>query len=288
MSAVRVVAIALGALAAVTPVLARADVTHDCVEAANDGQSLRDSGKWSAAHAAFVRCSADACPGVVTSSCRKWDAELAPRVPTVTFAASSTAGADIAVARFTIDGVAIANAAAGRALPLDPGAHDLVVSADGFEPSRSTIVVREGEKSRPIVVRLAPLENAVTTGPAPSEERSVPSRSNVPLVVSGAIALAGATGFAVFGLWGQSERSHLDATCAPSETCASSDVSAVRTKWIVADVSLAVGVVGAGFFTAFLIAPLLRTEDSKTAAFFSHVGVTPTSNGGAASFHATF
>jgi hypothetical protein len=68
-------------------------------------------------------------------------------------------------------------------------------------------------------------------------------------VLIGGVGLAGFGGFAVFGLTGLSEKRDLADTCAPSGSCAAGDVSSARTRLIIADVSLGVGVVAVGIAT---------------------------------------
>jgi hypothetical protein len=257
---------------------ARADSTHDCVEAANSGQSLRDTGKLVAARAAFVHCSLEACPTVVRESCQRWDGEVETRLPTITLGAKDDAGADLSDVRVSIDDTVVTSKLDGHAIAIDPGPHDLIFHADGFVDAHQRIIVREGEKARPIVATLS--KPADARAPYVPYEHPEPKRNLTPLLITGAVTVVGAAGFAIFGAWGQSEKNHLSDTCAPTETCASANVSAARTKLIVADISLAVGVVGAGFFTAFLIAPLFSSDaKTKTSASLPSVGVAPAKSG---------
>jgi hypothetical protein len=255
---------------------ARADTTHECVEAASSGQTMRDSGKLISARDAFVRCSVEACPAVVRESCERWSADVITRLPSITLGAKSEAGEDLADVAVSVDGSIVTHKLDGHAIAIDPGPHDLIFHADGFTDARQSLIVREGEKARPVV---ATLSRPAASEPSPKPLFSSSKRDRTPLVVTGAITAVGAAGFAVFGIWGQSEKDHLSSTCAPSETCAPDDVSAARTKLIVADISLAVGVIGAGFFTAFLIAPLFEKDSRQAGAAFPSVGVAPTKSG---------
>ena len=78
--------------------------------------------------------------------------------------------------------------------------------------------------------------------------------------------------------------SRLHATCGVTHTCAESDVSATRTKLIVADVSLGVGVVAIGVATGLLIAHL-RAAPSKAAL---RLDAFPVAGGGVAALGGRF
>ena len=79
-----------------------------------------------------------------------------------------------------------------------------------------------------------------------SGEKSEPSI--VPVVVVGGIGVLALANFALFGLMGKSDVDKLQ-NCKPN--CAESDVDSARTKLIIADISLGVGVIGVGV-AAFL------------------------------------
>lgn len=230
--------------------MARAETTHECVEAAHEGQRLRDGGKLSSARDAFLTCSVPACPSVVRESCERWLGEIEPRLPTIVVGARDDAGNDLYEVGVSIDGRELATRLDGRSIAVDPGPHELVFQAHGFAPVRQFIVAREGEKVRHVVALF---------GASPPATREPPRRRDpAPLVIAGAAGALGLSGFAVFGLWGSRDRDQLAETCAPTQTCRSADVRAARTKLIVADASLLVGIAGAGVFTALMLIPLFE------------------------------
>ena len=60
-------------------------------------------------------------------------------------------------------------------------------------------------------------------------------------------------GFAFFGLTGQGDKDQLRDTCAPLRACSQDDVDAARTKLVIADVALGVGVVALAVATYMFI-----------------------------------
>jgi len=247
--------------AAVSPRAAAADGTGTCVQAAHDGQRLRDVGKLGEAEEALVTCSAPTCPAVVRDYCVGWLADVRARRPSIVLGARDARGNDLYEVRVLLDGRDLATRLDGRAVAVDPGPHRLSFEARGRRTVRQFVVIREGEKGRTIVAVFAEPDDRDSH----RARAASPSRRRAgPMLVAGGVAAAGLAGFAVFGLWGQSERDHLADTCAPTRTCPEDEVAAARTKLVIADVSLVVGVVGAAALTAMLVSPLFA-DDSAPA-----------------------
>lgn len=274
-------ALALPMAAAATlasPTSARADATHTCVSAASEGQNLRDRGQLTAAHQAFTQCSSDACPALVREDCRRWNQELDARLPTIVLGArDKDDGGDLVDVRVTIDGKPLVSVLDGRSLPVDPGPHTLVFEARGHAPERAFVVVREGEHVRPVVATLARAAAGAPAAPTASPVSTAPAASTAPGASPGATgdaasssprlagvlvgAAAGVLGFATFAVLGSSgaaEKTRLSSSCAPSETCSTHDLDALRTKLVVADIGLVVGSAGVLVAGALLVVPLFR------------------------------
>jgi hypothetical protein len=232
---------------------ALADAVHQCVQAAHEGQRLRDEGKLSSARNEFVQCSATSCPDPVRESCERWVAELDPRLPSIVLSAHDERGTDLSDVRVSLDGKELTRSLDGRAVTVDPGRHELLFEAEGFVPVRQFFIAREGEKLRAVTTAMG---RPVREEPSPAAVATAP-RPIAPMVVAGGAGVLGFTGFAVFGLWGKSERDRMADTCAAAQTCSDGDVSSAQTKYLVADISLAVGIIGVGVLAAYLIAPLV-------------------------------
>src|SRR5580693_3703107 len=62
---------------------ATADEKHRCIDASEQGQELRDEGRYSSARDAFAACARITCPALVRRDCGRWEAELEQRWPSV-------------------------------------------------------------------------------------------------------------------------------------------------------------------------------------------------------------
>jgi serine/threonine protein kinase len=87
--------------------------------------------------------------------------------------------------------------------------------------------------------------------------------SLVPAFIVGGIGVVALGSFAVFGLGGKSDVSTLEKECKPN--CAQSDVDSARTKLIIADISLGVGVVALGVATYMILTRPKVDAEVKTA-----------------------
>ncbi len=211
---------------------------------------MRDAGKYLKARDLFRTCARETCPVVVRRDCAKWLPEMEDAVPTVVLVLHDARGADVSDAKVTVDGDTVATSIDGRPLALDPGPHDITFEVAGRPPVTSKFVLRAGDKNRPVSATLqpeAPVPQAASTTIAPSTDRS--ERGGIPTAsyVLGGVGLAALGSFAVFGITGKGDLSTLRTTCAPH--CATSDLDAAKTKLVIADVSLGIGLVALGVAT---------------------------------------
>lgn len=241
------IALAAAIVLFATPALAGPE-SSTCIASAEQGQRARYDGKLRTARDAFVVCARTTCPAQIHDDCTRWLAEIETSLPSVVPGAQWSDGQDVLAARFTIDGTAVE--ATGRALPIDPGEHELVVThPDARAPVTRSFVVREGEKNRSLRIELERQAVVVAPPPPPPSARRRP----VPVAswVLGGVALAGA-GVAA-GLWisGRSGLDDLRAEC--GHRCAEGDVDGQRTKLLVGDVAIVAGAVALGAATWFFL-----------------------------------
>jgi hypothetical protein len=173
-----------------------ADTKTECLMAADQGQSLRDDGKYGKAHDAFTTCARDVCPKVVARSCTQWLRALDDAMPTIVLGAKDAAGNDVASAHVTLDGVDLTDTLDGKPVAVDPGEHVVRFTRPGSEPREVHVVLRAAEKNRAVTVTLAAAAPVAPTGPesSPQPEPAGPSLvtpRNATVAVLGVLGIAG-------------------------------------------------------------------------------------------------
>jgi hypothetical protein len=257
---------------AMCPVRAAADEARDaCFTAYEQGQRLRNDGKLRAARDQLAVCTDAACPAFVRKDCSGWLEEVETRIPAVVLMPPSDAKgkADMAVTLF-VDGERIAEGIDGRAIPVDPGPHEVRYELDGRSVEEH-VIVPEGNKAFPLVPDLGPV---APQPPPPVADTTPPpnkpwlERLPTSTYVLGGVALVGFASFAGFGLAGNSIES-----CAP--TCTQAQVSSLRADYVIADVSLLAALAATGGAVYFAIrsgadasAPSTAPAHAQTAAWW--------------------
>jgi hypothetical protein len=226
-----------------------------CIDAAEQGERLQASGKLREAHERFVSCGQAECPRVIQSECIRWLAKSEESLPTVVVRVSRASGEDISEGTATLDDEAV-YPFDGRPLSVDPGPHQLTVTAWGETVSTSFVAV-QGEKRKIVSVKLAAKANKAVLPPAKG--------SIWPgLLVASAGVVLGATGGVFWGV-GRSQHASLSSSCAPSGSCNAADVSAARTKLIVGDVLVGVSIVAVGVGLYLLVKEALAPNEPRAA-----------------------
>jgi hypothetical protein len=234
--------------------LAAADA-QQCVTHNNDGVDLRAKHKLLAARQAYRECVADpGCPGVVRAECETALAELKTAIPTLLISVLDEQRHDVVAATLKVDGRPVA--LDGQPLELDPGPYELVASGPATSTTMQVVAVEnEANRQVELMLKALPLSNSEPgQGPDAGQESALAAppqgpRSRVPSYVLGGVGAAAAASFAYFAISGHSQLSNQLEKCKP--TCSRSDVRDVRTKYLLADVSLGVSVVAlaaAGYF----------------------------------------
>ncbi len=223
------------------PARATALDRETCFSSAETAQKLRAQGHLRDAREKLLTCAQKECPAAVQSDCSTWLGEVEANLPSIVVQAHDTQGNDLSDVQVLVDGVRVADRLDGRPIELDPGPHALRLERSGSTPVDRSIVLVEGQKSREVEATLEPL------AAAPAESSSSSSASGaIPtsVWVLGAVGAAALVSTAVLWVWGRSEFSSLQSSCAPS--CDPSRVSPARTKIIAGDISLGVAVAALG------------------------------------------
>jgi hypothetical protein len=243
-----------------------------CSDAYVANQKLRKDGKLTQAREQLLICAQDSCPEAVKTDCVRWLADLEQNTPTLVVAAKGKDGKDTVDVSVFVDGTKVADQLDGRPLPIDPGAHVLRFEHAGAPPVEQKVVIQQGAKNRSLEISFAP----VAPGPAPDPggkpdaewERPQP----VATYVLWGLSLVGFGMFAGFGIVGKNEADDLDKECGENapppqqRTCTDDQINGVKTKLIVADVSLGVGIAAFAAGLAFLLYNRLSDPPEAAAA----------------------
>lgn len=236
---------------------ARADgpSKEQCVNAYQGAQvDLKQSALGSAREKIAI-CLASSCPRVLQTDCADWLKNIDARQPSVVLSFQGKDGTPMTGVTATLDGKPFAGKTDGRAVDVDPGEHTFTFAPPGEAKVDVRVIVREGEKSQKVdaisKLYVAP-KPPPGSGPLASQQQPVRTERPVPWQVYalGGVGLAGVGSFAGFGISGTRGKADLD-KCKPA--CAEDDVSSVRTRFIVADISLAVSIVAVAAATVFFV-----------------------------------
>ncbi len=215
-------------------------------------QSLRRDGRLLAARDALLVCAHDPCADELKVDCEKWASDNDTRIPSIVISVRDRERHDVTDARVLIDGREVPGALTGKAIDLDPGAHDIRIGSVPTAAAPTTkiqnVVLREGSKLRSVTFELGPPPRA----PRPSW----------PAYLSGGVAVLGAAGVVGFGVEGLRQRSDL----CPGGSCPNQGAFGSVNGWYVAaDVSLGVTVAAASVCAILL---LTRGSGGGTSAAF--------------------
>lgn len=222
-----------------------------CVNAYEQGQVQRQSGRLITARSMLQACARDECPSFIRADCTTWFGEVQSEVPTLVFAARGQ-GRDLANVRVSVGERVLSARVDGQIVELDPGEYDFEFRAPGMQTLVQHFVIARGERNRLIQVDLQPVPAAAAAAPAaaPAPAPAPERRSLLLPVVFAGIGAVGVAGFLGLGASGLSQENRLESSCAPR--CSPEQVSDVHRKYLMADVSLGVGVVSLALGAYFL------------------------------------
>jgi hypothetical protein len=174
----------------------------------------------------------------------------------------------------TVGGEEIRRAAWSEPAPVQAGATDIAVLTPGRKPiTRSITVAAQERTSLRIDAQAAPLDLSESTAPPPAASASAPPPRSLGgawmrpgAYVAGGVGAAGLVAFGVFGLMARSTYDDLNRTCGggacPSDRA--DEISSGKTNQTIANVALAVGIVGAAAGVTLFV--LSTSHGSSSAA----------------------
>jgi hypothetical protein len=253
---------------------ARAQVAA-CSQAYEKAQEEKAAGRLNFAIAQLKDCVDTACPKFIREDCSRWLVEAEAALPSLVFAVRRD-GKDQLEVEVTCDGAVLAQALDGKAIPIDPGLHTFIIRIPGFDPVERQLLVREGERNRRVEAdfrtpRANPFALIDQTAAAPSGGGA---RRTILTYGLAGVGVLGVGGFALFAVLGRRQQSDLEHDCAPS--CSSARVDSVKTKYLVADLSLGVGVAALGAATYLF----LTNRGAKANSHATVVSFAPRTSGG--------
>jgi hypothetical protein len=237
---------------------ALADDKAACLNAASQGQRLRDAHKLVEAREQLRLCAASQCPAVVQSDCANWLAELDKELPSVVLTAKNGTGADLVDVKVSMDGKPLVSRLDGQAVPMNAGAHTFhFEEADGTSLDQQ-VMIKEGEKSQAVAVVLGPVPSVTqppagapgSTEPAESNGRSHPGKT-----VGWVLGSVGIVGLGVGAVAGFIALGDKNNHCV-GNVCDAGTVSGIKSAALASDIGwIAGGVLVAGGAALVLFTP---------------------------------
>ena len=170
-----------------------------------------------------------------------------------------------------MDGAPIQERLDGKPVLVDSGEHTFKFESKDGAVKEERVLVRAAEKARPIIATfpsaaVADGDKDKGGGSAGGDTGAATTNSGegslVPALVVGGIGVVALGSFAIFGIGGKNDVDDLQ-KCKP--TCPEKDVDSARTKLIIADISLGVGIVALGVAAyMFFTRPTVDTSKVQT------------------------
>jgi hypothetical protein len=274
-------------LIALSPMTLRAqeDSKQACIQAYEAAQELKLDNKLVEASERATSCAQQRCPEVIRSDCTKWAVELREAVPTIVVVAKGEAG-DLSDVRVYVDDALAAETLTGEPIAIDPGRHKLRFEHGDTTPVEQELLIAVGVRNRTIEVTFG-VEPADATADRKADG-SADEEGELPVAGIALVGLgvASVVVFAALAAVGTSEIDDLRASCGQTQSCAEGDVDDAKTKIIVGDVMLGVGVLAAGIGAALIIVHYVAGDDASESAV--RWGVAPTVDGAAGALQVRF
>jgi len=259
-----------------------ADNPQACARAYEKAQEEKSAARLRSAIGYLKTCIAPACPAFIREDCVRWMDQTEMALPSVVFSVRED-GKDQTDVKILYDNHPLTGKLDGKALPVDPGLHEFIFSMPGHAPIARQVLVREGERNRAInvefnrPVEIIPLTER-SSGSAESALQAESDRRSGRLVsyAFGGVGVLGIAGFTAFAILGNNQQRDLERTCSPY--CQSGPIDSVKTKYLLADVSLGVGLVSLGVATYLWVRS--RGKDAAEPETATSINFVPRSAGG--------
>jgi len=207
---------------------------------------LAGNGKLLEASSELTTCERS-CSDAIRQRCMMRSELIAADTPTIVLSVTDDEGAPVAGVRVSVDRVLVASKLDGRAIPIEPGEHEVTFSRGDDVIARKKLLILQGQRNRVVAVSTRPETShasaAHVDGAGTLRVTRTATRAHRGSYVPSYIALgAGVTslaGAALFTTWGRGDNRKL-AECSPN--CPQASVDHIHRLYLAADVSLGVGI----------------------------------------------
>jgi hypothetical protein len=300
---------------------------NQCEATWRDAQERSDAGRLRQARDLFLECARPMCGSVFVKQCVTKLTQLEADIPTIVPLATDEAGSPVVNVQVKADGEVVALKLDGRALPMDPGLHELSFSTweHGVFATEKVMIV-EGQRNRQIAVSFrkadaaragviaaapgavsssAPDKSALEKGASDSSASVRPASDVAPAAASheasGGVLparrgrsafpfLLGGVGLASVGAGAlMTYWGNKDNTALKScsPNCASSDVAHIHELYLASDITFAAGAAALGLAGVLLLTGH-SSSDGGPPRTTTGLAVQPTPSGAFASWTGTF
>jgi hypothetical protein len=233
--------------------LAKAEASvEQCAAAYTKGQEDRLAGRLFASRLQFAACSDAACPEAIVRDCSRWKLEVEADLPTAKIEVVDETGAPVRTFALFIDGERVPDELLSKPLVVDAGQHVFRIETPdheplqlehAFTPEDRNVALRASLKavgaSEPSVGPKQPPEDVTPE----SDSKAARPFPTVPVVLASAgVVSLGASLF--FGIGAKNRYDELKDDCGSS--CTESQADEVKSKALISDVTLIVGVAAIG------------------------------------------
>jgi len=245
--------------------VAHADALEECLATHEDAQANWRAAHFLAAKEGLIKCVAS-CPGEIALDCSTLLQRVESNTPTAVAVATDANGADVKLAKVTIDDHLVLEQLDGLSVPLDPGEHHFRIEWPSGESAEQTVVLSEGEKNRRVVFAQAPKPEERPSS-TPQQHAAPPhpdARRTAAYVLAAASAGFLAT-FAIFAISGKQKENEVD-RCKPY--CLQSQADAMHSRYLIGDLSLGLTLATGGVASyLFFSSSHSATSVNGTSAF---------------------
>ena len=242
----------------------------DCVQSFENAQRQRKEGKLKASVESLIACSQPNCPAFISKECTSIYSEVQSSLPSITVRATDGQGQLLTEVDVFVDGELLTKKLDGRAVPIDPGVHEVRFETAGKAPISQKVLVAEGEKNKLVSVEYPapkpttpePTAASPTAPIAPVATPQPVEKSGPPIAayVVGGLGIAAVGAGVILRVVADGEYDDLKGSCSPN--CTSDDTDPVDMKYNLSIASFAVG--GAAIATSAVLF-ILHAGSEKSA-----------------------